>query len=74
MQADRIAKGKDLAENLDIDDHIAALRARVAPLTKDFQDLMTAGVKTCRALYPDLADADSAEELVGMLEGSKDRL
>ena len=46
MQADRIAKGKDLAENLDIDDHVAALSARVAPLKKDFQDLMTASVKT----------------------------
>ena len=71
MQADRIAKGKDLAGNLDIDDHVAALSARVAPLKKDFQDLMTACVKTCRALYPDRADANSTDELVGMLEGSK---
>ena len=74
MQAARIVKGKDPATNLDIDDHLASLSARVAPLTKDFQDLMTAGVKTCRALYPDNSDADSAEELVKMLEESKDRL
>ena len=74
MQAARIAKGKDPAENFDIDDHLAALSARVAPLTKEFQDLMTASVKTCRALYSDRLDADSAEELVGMREGTKDRL
>ena len=74
VQADRIAKGKDLAENLDIEDHVAALSARIAPLKKDFEEVMTACVKTCWALYPDHADADSTDELVGMLEGSKDRL
>ena len=35
---------------------------------------MTACVKTCRVLYPERADADSTDELVGMLEGSKERL
>ena len=74
MQADRIVKGKDLAENLDIDDHVAALSTRIAPLKKDFEDLMTACVKTCQVLYPDRADADSTDELVGMLEGSKEWL
>ena len=74
MQAARITKGKDLAADFDIEDHLAALSARVAPLTKDFQDLMTASIKACRALYPDRSDADSLEELVGMLKGAKDRL
>ena len=74
MQADRVAKGKDLADNLDIDDHVAALNARIAPLKKDFDEVMTACVKTCRVLYPDRPDARRTDELVGMLEGSKDRL
>ena len=74
MQADRVAKGKDLADNLDIADHVAALSARIAPLKKNFEDVMTACVETCRVLYPERADADNTDELVGILEGSKDRL
>ena len=74
MQAGRVEKGKDLADELDIEDHVAALSARIAPLKQDFEDVMTACIKTCRVLYPDRADADSTDELVGMLEGRKERL
>ena len=74
MQAARVAKGKDLAASFDIDDHLAALSARVAPLAKDFQELMTASIKACQALYPDRSDADGTEEIVGMLKGAKDQL
>ena len=74
MQVDRVTKGKDLADNLDIDDHVAALNARIAPLKRDFDEVMTACVKTCRALYPDRPDARRTDELVGMLEGSQERL
>ena len=48
--------------------------ARVAPIKKDFADVMTACVKTCRALYPEKTDARSTSQLVGMLNGSKERL
>ena len=74
MQSTRVVKGKDLAAKVDIDDHLAALNARVAPLAHDFQDLMTAGIKVCRVLYPDNPDVSSLEELVEMLKGAKDRL
>ena len=74
MQAARIEKGKDLAADFDIDDHLAALSARVAPLAADFQELMTASIKACRVLYPDNPDVSSLEELVEMLKGAKDRL
>ena len=74
MQAARIEKGKDLAAEFDIDDHLAALSARVPPLATDFQDLMTASIKACRVLYPDNPDVSSLEELVEMLKGAKDRL
>ena len=36
MQAVRLVKGKDPAAEFDMDDHLAALGARVAPLAADF--------------------------------------
>ena len=74
MQAARIEKGKDLAADFDMDDQLAALSARVAPLANDFQDMITASIEACRALYPDHPDVSSLEELVGMLKGATDRL
>ena len=35
---------------------------------------MAAGIKACRALYPDNPDVSSLEERVDMLKGAKDRL
>ena len=40
VQSTRVAKGKDPAAEFDIDDHLAALGAQVAPLAADFQALM----------------------------------
>ena len=74
MQSGRVARGKDLADEWDIEDHVTALSARVAPLKKDFEEVMTACVKTCRALYPKHTDARSTRQLVGMLNESKERL
>ena len=74
MTANRVAKGKDPASEFDIDDHLAALGARVAPLASDFQVLMAASLQACRALYPDQPEVDSQEELEGLLKGAKDRL
>ena len=74
MQAARIAKGKDPDAEFDMDDHLAALSARVAPLASDFHDLMTASIEACWALYPDHPDVSSLEELEGMLKGATDRL
>ena len=74
MSANRIAKGKDPAAEYDIDDHLAAMGARVAPLASDFQALMSASLQACRALYPDQPDVDSQEQLEGLLKGTKDRL
>ena len=36
MSTNRIAKGKDPAAEYDIDDHLAAMGGRVAPLASDF--------------------------------------
>ena len=69
-----LRRARDLAADFDIDDHLAALSARVAPLAADFHTLMTASIEACRALYPDHPDVSSLEELVGMLKGAKDRL
>ena len=74
MKAARVLKGKDPAAEADIDDHLSALGARVAPLAADFHTLMTASLEACRALYPDHPDVSSQEELEGMLKGTKDRL
>ena len=74
MKAARILKGKDLAAEYDIDDHLAALGARVTPLATDFQALMSASLKACRALYPDQPEVDSQEDLEGLLKGAKDWL
>ena len=59
MKAARILKGKDPAAEYDIDDHLAALGARVAPLATDFQALMSSSLKASRALYPDQPEVDS---------------
>ena len=74
MHSARVTKGKDPAAEFDIDDHLAALGARVAPLAADFHTLMSASLKACRALYPDHPDVSSQEELEGLLKGTKDRL
>ena len=74
MKAARILKGKDPAAEYDIDDHLAALGARVAPLATDFQALMSSSLKASRALYPDQPEVDSQEDLEGLLKGAKDRL
>ena len=74
MKAARILKGKDPAAEYDIDDHLAAMGARVAPLASDFQALMSASLKACQALYPDQPEVDSQEELEGLLKGAKDQL
>ena len=74
MKAARVLKGKDPAAEFDIDDHLAALGARVAPLAADFHALMSAGLQGCRALYLDQPDVNSQEELEGLLKGTKDRL
>ena len=74
MSANRVAKGKDPASEFDIDDHLAALGARVAPLASDFQALMSASLKASRALYPDQPEVDSQEDLEGLLKGAKERL
>ena len=71
VKAARIEKGKDPAAEADIDDHLSALGARVAPLAADFQALMAASLKACGALYPDHADVSSPEELEGLLKGTK---
>ena len=74
MSANRIAKGKDPAAEFDIDDHLAAMGARVAPLASDFQALMSASLQVCWVLYPDQPEVDSQEDLEGLLKGAKDRL
>ena len=74
MQSARVAKGKDPAAEFDMDDHLAALSARVAPLATDFHTLMTGGLEACRALYPDHPDVSSLEELTEMMKSVKDRL
>ena len=74
MSANRVAKGKDPASEFDIDDHLAVLGARVAPLASDFQALMSASLKASRALYPDQPEVDSQEDLEGLLKGAKERL
>ena len=56
MKAARVLKGKDPAAEFDMDDHLAALGAQVAPLAADFHTLMTASMEACRALYPDHPD------------------
>ena len=74
MSANRVAKGKDPASEFDIDDHLAALGARVAPLASDFQAHMSASLLASRVLYPDQPEVDSQEDLEGLLKGTKDRL
>ena len=74
MKADRIQRGKDPAAEPDMNDHLASVAARVAPLASDFQSLMAAGLKACGPLYPDVPDVSSQEELEKMLKGTKERL
>ena len=45
MKAARVLKGKDPAAEANIDDHLSALGARVAPLAAYFHTLMTASLE-----------------------------
>ena len=78
VKAGRVERGKasgsSLPDKFDINDHLTALKARVAPIKKDFADVMSACVNTCRALYPEHTDARSTSQLVGMLNESKEWL
>ena len=68
------APGSSLPPEFDIIDHLTALKARVAPLKKDFVDVMYACVHTCRVQFPERTDARSTSKLIGMLNEGKERL
>ena len=68
------ASGSQLPPEYDMLDHLAALKAWVAPLKQDFVSVMLACVNTCRALLPECPDARSTDRLIELLNQGKTRL
>ena len=66
--------GTPLPEIWDIEDHITALKARIAPLKDSHIDLLNAGLKAHRALFPEARQVRSAEELINALDEAQTRL
>lgn len=66
--------GAPLPEEWDIEDHITALKARIAPLKGSHIDLLNAGLKAHRVLFPEARQVRSAEELIKALDDAETRL
>ena len=66
--------GAPLPETWDIEDHITALKARIAPLKDSHIDLLNASLKAHRILFPESRQVRSAEELIKDLDQTKSRL
>ena len=63
-----------LPETWDIEDHITALKARIAPLKESHIDLFNASLKAHRVLFPEARQVRSADELIKDLDQAKTRL
>ena len=66
--------GAPLPESWDIEDHVTALKARIAPLKEAYVDLLNASLKTHRVLFPESRQVQSPEELIKDLDQAKTRL
>ena len=58
------ASGSTLPPKFDIIDHITALKARIAPLKRDHNDVMHACVHASCALFPECQDVHSTKGLI----------
>ena len=68
------ASRSQLPPEYDMLNHLAALKARVAPLKQDFINVMLACVNTCQALFSYCPDARSTDRLIELLNQGKTRL
>ena len=66
--------GAPLPETWDIEDHITALKARIAPLKESHIDLFNASLKAHQVLFPEARQVQSADELIKDLDQAKTRL
>ena len=66
--------GAPLLETWDIEDHITALKARIAPLKESHTTLFNASLKAHRVLFPEARPARSADELIKDLDQAETRL
>ena len=66
--------GAPLPETWDIEDHITALKARIAPLKESHIDMFNASLKAHRVLFPEARQVRSADELIKDLDQAKTRL
>ena len=66
--------GAPLPETWDIEDHITALKARIAPPKEAYVDLINASLKAHRAMFPEARQVRSPEELIRDLDQAEIRL
>ena len=71
------AKGAEagpIPEEWDIEDHLTALNARISPLKAIGMDLLDAGIRAYRALWPGSEPLATIEELSKCLSGAETRV
>ena len=68
------AEAGPIPEEWDIEDHLSALNARISPLKAIGMDLLDAGIRAYRALWPGSQAPVSIEELSKCLTGAETRI
>ena len=68
------AEAGPIPEEWDMEDYLTALNARISPLKAIGLDLLDAGIKAYRALWPGSPTPSSIEELSKCLSGAEARI